>query len=303
MMRGALLAVAAAALVVGGGNPVAASESTRRAIVVPVQLSGYLPRRAEWQGELDEWMSDRLRMAQFDVDRSQALTSAETQCFERECLAAIAKQHNLSVVVAARLINDQQDLTTFHLAVKMFLSDAGGAPAFRERSDACTNCSLSTVRDRLVVLEGSALANTNAEPVEPKPSPTVPGQMPSAPIVVPIEPVAPLPARGMSPRVRWTLRGVGLGVAALGIGGLAWGGVERAHDGDHVDDHNNTGCGASCGFRLDTGKYQATFFALGAVGVVAGGALIVASWWPTKRVAVTPEVSPTAARLSLAVTF
>ena len=302
MIRG-LMAVAMAALIVGSGRPAAAAEPARRAIVVPVQLSGYLPRRAEWQGELDEWMSDRLRMAQFVVDGPQALSSGETQCFERECLAAIAKQHNLSVVVAARLINDQQDLTTFHLVVKMFLSDVGGSPAFRERTDACTNCSLSTVRERLVVLEGSALANTNVEATAPKLSPAPPGKAPSGPAVVPVEPAAPLPERGMSPRVRWTLRGVGLGVVALGIGGLAWGGVERAHDGDHVDDHNNTGCGASCGFRLDTGKYQATFFALGAVGVVVGGALIAASWWPTKRVAVTPEVSPTGARLSLAVTF
>src|SRR5260370_39039182 len=93
----------------------------RTAIIVPTQLNGFFPHREDWQRELDLWLSDRMRMVQFTVAGDGALTRGEAQCMDADCLAQIAKSHAVDVVVAARVIIDLHDLTTFHFMVRMLL--------------------------------------------------------------------------------------------------------------------------------------------------------------------------------------
>jgi len=265
-------AAAVLAIIVLMPSVATATVAKRTAVVVPTQLNGFFPHREDWQHELDLWLGDRLRMVQFSVAGEEMLSPGEARCFDADCLAAVAKAHSLDVVVAARVINDQQDLTTFHLMVRMLFKGASGeTPAMRERQAKCPNCSLSAVREQLVVLEGAALANTPpAEPMDRQPAPPIK----SAP------PLSVMPSIEYGDRFsrqqRLVFKSVGVTVGAVGLLAIVQGFVELHHQGDIVVQNGMR-------YERETGTAQAALFTVGAVLAVGGGALAVLGWTPLKR--------------------
>jgi hypothetical protein len=79
---------------------------------------------------------------------------------------------------------------------------------------------------------------------------------------------------------------------------LVEGGIEKAHDNEAVDKNGSSTC-SPCNYHRDTAPYQATFFALGAVGVAAGVVLVTVGSLPLKKWIIAPEVSLSEVRLSL----
>jgi hypothetical protein len=301
MIRGLAVVLVLAALAQS-----AAGDEKKRAIVVPTELGGLFTNRTQWRREFNVALEDRLKVVRFSVLRTETLTPVEAECREAECLAAIASSHGADVAIAARIVNDQQLLTSYHLRVRIAERQADGTTKTRERERTCANCSEGQARDMLVTLLSATLANepepVEQPPVEPKKNPPVTSNATEPhhqlePYKLP--PVDPRQAE-QERRRRWIFRGTGIGVGALGLLGVYQGFAELSHDGDHVVRNGIT-------YRESTSKSQALFFSLGWGGVVAGGILSAIGWWPKKKdgraVTVVPEVSPTGARLQMDLTF
>jgi hypothetical protein len=301
----------------------ASGQEKKRAVVVPVELAGYFASRAEWRREFTAALENRLRSARFNVVAASTLSKAESECRESECLKTIVKAHGADVAVAARVLNDEQRLTTYLVLVRLVERAPGGEPTARERERQCTNCTEGQARDLLATLLSATLAN-EPEPIEPPPvkPPSHDGTHDGKPIVeaTPKPPISnghvvelPPPPRPvedhLSRRTRLVLRGVGFGLVGLGILGWIQGGVEKAHDGEPINPDGSTGCGVMCEHKRDTSKGQTLFFSLGAVALVGGAALAVVSWVPLPKrhpstvIRIAPAVSPTAAKLDLEIGF
>lgn len=297
----ALLVLAAAARPANGGE-------SKRAIVVPTELGGLFTNRAQWRREFNVAIEDRLKVARFALLRAESLSPSEAECREVACLGAIASSRSADLAIAARVINDQQLLTSYHLRVRIAERQSGGVMAGREREKTCTNCSEGQARDLLLTLLSATLAN---EPERPSPPPIDAagnrrnaGVTPAQPengapaMQPPFSPPPPSKDR-FSHRQRLILRGLGIGVGALGLIGTAQGFVEVARDGDQVVQNGQI-------YRQDTTSGQIVFFTLGCAGVVAGGVLALLGWWPPKaagKVAITPAISATGAYLLWNATF
>jgi hypothetical protein len=264
-------------VVLGGQGPAFASNSTRRtAIVLPVELGGFFLSRDEVKQEVTLALEDRLRAAQLDVMR-KPLTPSETACNEFDCLTRIADAHRASFVVAGRLVSNQSVKVSYRLRIRVVERSPGKPVDTREREANCDNCTETQARDRLATLMSSVIENEPEpkEPVEPKTSKE------------PTQPTTKVRER-FTPAQRWTLRLSGIAALAVGVGFLAQGFVEVAHDGeivDHITENSRLAI-------RDTDKYQAVFLTLGAVSVAAGVALSVLGWksWPV-RVAAMPTLS------------
>lgn len=295
----------------------ARAQEKKRALVMPTELGGIFLGRSEWRREFNAALENRLTSSRYIVAGADKLTKAETECGELACLKAIAKAHGVDVVVAGRVVNDEQRLTSYHVRVRLVERQADGELAGREREASCPNCTEKDAKNMLATVMSAALANEPEPvpvPVEPVPSPT-----PNGSKIPPLYPPAvdghkivkptPPPEDRLTHQQRLVIRGVGFGLVGVGILGIIQGFVELSHNGDRVDANKNGGCGSTCGYALVTTDGQKLFFSLGAVTAVVGGALAVLSWWPLPKkrheaaVRLTPELSPTTARLQLEVSF
>lgn len=262
-----------------GGSAFASNNTRRTAIVLPVELGGFFLSRDEVKQEVTLALEDRLRAAQLDVMR-KPLTPSETACNEFDCLTRIADAHRASFVVAGRLVSNQSVKVSYRLRIRVVERTPGKPVDTREREGNCDNCTETQARDRLATLMSSVIENepepkTPKEPIEPKTQKE------------PTQPAAKVRER-FTPAQRWTLRLSGIAALAVGVGFLAQGFVEVAHDGEiveHVTENSRLAI-------RDTDKYQAVFLTLGAVSVAAGVALSVLGWksWPV-RVAAVPTLS------------
>lgn len=296
----------AAVLVLAAFVHPAAGDEKKRAIVVPTELSGLFTNRTQWRREFNVALEDRLKVVRFSVLRTESLTPLEAECREAECLGAIASSHGADVAIAARVVNDQQLLTSYHLRVRIVERQPGGAMTAREREKTCSNCSEGQARDMLVTLLSATLANepepVAPAPVEPKANPSATSANATKPLsdgqVIQNPFSSPVEKYRFSHRERLIFRGVGIGIGALGLLGVVQGFVEVARDGDRVVQDGRT-------YRQDTSKGKAVFFTLGVAGVLAGGVLAAMGWWPkaSKRVTIAPEISPTGVRLQLDFAF
>ncbi len=252
------------------------AEADKRALVMPAQLNGWFPAKKTLPADIELNISDRLRASRFEVVKPE-LGPAELTCFDNDCLSAILVKYGADIVVAPRLTNDEQQVTTYFGAV-LVAQIPDGKMAVSKHEKQCANCSPVGAREMLVELVGQALAGPSKPPQPDKPkggpeTSTAPAKVPTG---------------------KWVLRGLGIGFAALGIAGLVQGGVEVSHDGDKVDAKGKA-CSVGCDYRLDTTKGQALFLSLGAALLVTGVALSVVGWLPSKRVVVAPSVSKSSA--------
>jgi hypothetical protein len=196
--------------------------------------------------------------------------------------------------------------------VRLVERQPDGELARREREASCPNCTEKDAKNMLATVMSATLAN-EPEPVPPEPSPApngskiLPPQPPAGDGHKIVKPRLP-PEDRLTHQQRVIIRGVGFGLVGVGALGIIQGFVELSHNGDLVDASKNGGCGSTCGYRLVTVEGQKLFFSLGAVTAAVGGALAVLSWWPLPKkheraVRLVPELSPTAARLQLEVSF
>jgi hypothetical protein len=307
-----------------------AAEEKRRAIVIPTELGGFFPRRGEWRREFTLALEDRLRSARFVIVR-EPLSATEGECREAECLAGIANHHRADLVVSARVVNDEQRLTSYHLHVALVERSTAAASAVRTRDRTCANCTELQARDALTTLLSSTLANEPVPPGEGAPvdnnkrsvseakqsappdnesrSVSETKQSAAAPSSAspPAEPPKPYPDRPapvdeerFSRPTRIAFRSVGIALDALGLLGLVQGFVEVAHDGERVTQAGQL-------YQRDTAKGQALFFSLGAITLAGGAALTALGWLPPRRarqtVRVVPAISPSGAQVHLELNF
>jgi hypothetical protein len=262
MKRAFIVAVIAVAAVAAPAR----ADEPKRAIVVPTQLGGFIPNRHEVQLAIDVLVANRLRRARVNVVSPSSLSAEEAQCQEDVCLAEIAARRHVDVVVASRLINDEQrNLNAYHIAVRMFVRDE--LPAIRVRDKTCTYCSEDKATDMLAVTVAEAYAN---EPTEAAPAP--------AAVAAP----APTANSALTPTSRpWlTTPLVRYGSLALGAGGvvaLALGGWKASQDGSVT-------CDPDCQ-RRDTSAGQAAAFTVGSVAIAAAVPLALFAWrgWRAER--------------------
>lgn len=286
----------------------------KRAVVLPVELGGFFPKRATWKSEYSLALEERLKGARFVVIKPE-LTQAQAECHEAACLAAIANAHNVDVVVSGRVNNDEQRLTSYHVRVRVLERVAPGAtPAIRERERSCTNCTEVTARSLLATTLSAALVDEPEPSPEAKPSPS-PAPVPpvaqeNPPVPAPpsggwVSTSPPPPAERFTRKQKLIFRSTGIASGVLGLAFVAQGFVELHHQGDPVDKAGKGGCVPDCGYHLNTTSGQAVFFSLGIAGVAASAALLTLGWkhWPSKRVTIAPDVSPAGARLQLGGSF
>jgi hypothetical protein len=287
----------------------------KRALVLPVELGGFFPKRADWKRDYAIALEERLRGARFIVARPE-LTPAQAECREAACMAALATAQNVDVVVSARIANDEQRLTSYHARVRVVERTAPSAPpAVRERERSCTNCTEVAARDLVATALSAALVD---EP-EPKPAPPVPPEPSPAPVTSKpvVSPPAPPPNganltkppidRGerFSPRQKVAFWSAGIVSGVVGLAFIGQGIAEAKHNNDQVDKNGNTGCAPNCDHHLNTTSGQAVFFSLGIAGVGAGVALLTLGLkhFPAKAVTLAPSVSPSGAQLQLQGSF
>jgi hypothetical protein len=251
----------------------ARGDGNRRAIVVPTQLGGFIPNRQEMRAALAVLVSNRLRRVRVDVE-APALTAAEKQCQEEACLAEIARRHQVDVVVASRLINDEQRAdNAYHIAVRVFVRDE--TPALRAREQVCALCSEDKASELLAMTVAAAYADepepvpatttTTATAAAPDSAP--PPVAPSVAVAEPAPPLAPAPRRSTVP---WLLGGGAIGLGAGGIVALALGGWKASQDGE-------LRCDPDCR-RRDTSAGQAAAFTVGSVAMAGAVTLAVLAW-------------------------
>jgi hypothetical protein len=216
----------------------------KRALVLPVQLSGYFPTRVDWKREYAIALEERLRGSRFVVARPE-LTPAQSECREAACMAALATAENVDVVVSARVVNDEQRLPTYHARVRVVERTASNAqPAVRERERRCTNCTEVAARDLVATALSAALVD---EP-EPKPVPSAPSESSPAPVPSkPSQPVVPSSdgatiakppvERGerFTPRQKLIFRSTGIASGVIGLALIGQGIAEWKHNNDPVD--------------------------------------------------------------------
>lgn len=286
----------------------------KRALVLPVELGGYFPKRADWKRDYTLALEERLRGARFVVVRPE-LTAAQAECREAACMTALATAQNVDVVVSARVANDAQRLTSFHAQVRVVERTGPAAPpAVRERERSCTNCTEVAARDLVATALSAALVD---EP-EPKPSPVSPEPIPAPvtskpeapqPVKPPTDGVTitkPIEARErFTPKQKLVFRTTGIVSGVAGLALITQGFVELHHNNDQVDKNGNAGCGNNCSYHLNTASGQAVFFSLGIAGLAAGAVLSTLGWkhWPSKAITLAPAVSPSGARLQLQGSF
>jgi hypothetical protein len=301
----------------------AQADEPKRAVVVSTELGGWFPKRNQWRREYNAALENRLRSAQYAVVKADALTPAEAECRNEDCLSKIAADRSANVVVAGRVINDQQKLTSYHVRVQVF--ERGTEPASRTREEVCSNCTELHARDLLVTLMSAALDNRpekvtlppvdSQKPLEPvqnshdteRPKGTehgtkIGGQVPQR------EPASGL--AGLTLRQRWLYFLVpAIGAGAIGAWGLAQGLIEKEHDGEQIDANGGTSCRPDCGYRRNTTKGQTAAFTVAGVSFAAALSLAVlggVKWRPPKAGAaatVTPLVSTSTAGAQVEFSF
>jgi hypothetical protein len=246
----------------------AVADETRHAIVVPTQLGGFIPNKAEVQRGIDVLIGDRLKRAKVDVMDNPPFLPEEITCHEDVCLAQIANRHRVEVVVSSSLVNDEQRNNAYHIDVRMFVR--GESPTVRDRTVTCDYCSEDKATDLLATTVAQAYAN--------EPSPAAPA-VASAPVMTPLAPATTPVDEGPTTRQK-LLRGGAIvlfvgGAAAIGLGG--W----------KASENGDVSCDPVCRQR-DTTAGMATAFAVGAVALVAAVPMAIFGWRhaPARRVAV-----------------
>jgi hypothetical protein len=141
----------------------ARADENRRAVILPTELGGYFPKKAEWRREFDITLTDRLKTARINVLEGEPLTKEESECRDQSCLAAIAEHHQVDVVVSARVVNDEQAITGYKVEVSLVDRSPTGT-AFRTRDNVCKNCSEIATREMLAETLSEALAGTPPKP-------------------------------------------------------------------------------------------------------------------------------------------
>jgi hypothetical protein len=235
----------------------AMADETRHAIVVPTQLGGFIPNKAEVQAGIDVLIANRLRRAKVDVMENPPWLQEELTCHEDICLAQIANRHGVEVVVSSSLVNDEQRNNAYHITVRMFVK--GESPSVRERNVTCDYCSEDKATDLLATTVAQAYANEPA-----------PAAASAAPPATAVTATAPPPIDNAPTRTQKLLRG---GAIVLGVGGvvaLGLGGWKAAQNGD-------VSCDPVCRQR-DTTPGMAAAFAVGAVALVAAVPMAIFGW-------------------------
>ena len=242
-MRGAALVLALVVTLPSG------AQETRHAIVVPTQLGGFIPQKAEVQQAIDVLIANRLKRAKVEVMENPPLLPEEFGCHDDVCLAQIANRHNVEVVVSSSLVNDEKRNNAYHLVAKLFVK--GESPSVRERTQDCDYCSEDKATDMLATMVAQAYANeaaTAAPSSAPPPSSGVAS--------------APPPAVDVGPTTtQKVLRG---GAIVLGVGGV----VAIALGGWKASQNGEVSCAPVCTQR-DTTAGMATAFAVGGVAIAA----------------------------------
>ena len=267
----------------------ARADKARHAIVVPTELGGYFLNRDQYRREVNLALEDRLRAAQFSVPTRSPLSASESDCRDLDCLTRIGDMHGADVVVAGRIVNNQQVKVSYRLRVRV-VEIINDKPVTREREKDCENCAEPAARDGLATLMTAVLAN------EPETPPNGVGTAPVVPSPGPAPGLGPdnssLTRDRLSPKEKVAFRTVGLVVGALGIGLLAQGFVELAHNGDIQTKNGQR-------YRVDTTTTgQPLFFTLGATTLLGGGILEAIGWWPW-RVKVAASASSTGGQMQI----
>jgi len=253
----------------------ARADETRRAIVLPTQLGGFIPNRQEVQKAIEVLIENRLRRVRYAVASAEALSPDELHCNEDACLATIGAKHGADVVVATRLINDEQKANAYHLFVRMFVR---GDKPLRSRAKDCPYCSENKATETLAVMVAKTLAG---EPEEATP-PIAPQQPPKT------------PEQSVS-TTKKALRGTSIASAVAGVVLMSVGGWKASQNGEVI-------CDPECKQR-DTTPAQATLFTLGTALVVAAIPMAVFGWKSSAGVERKVSVLPAGAGMQLRLNY
>jgi hypothetical protein len=267
-----LLLMATATLSIGRAN----AQETKRALVLPTQLGGFIPNRKEVQKALDILVENRLRRARVQVLPQTVLSRDEALCSAEACLEEIANAHAVDVVVASHFINDEQrNLNAYHISVRLFVR--GEKQPHRHWEKDCAYCSDDKATDLLALTVAEALAG------EPTSKPAAPATTPIA--VHETRPVAPTESSPQRSLKKPILRGAAIAASVVGVIGLSLGGWKAAQNGE-------VSCGPECRRRDTTGE-QATFFTIGVVAIAAAIPMAIIGWKsdhaPERKVTLLPS--------------
>jgi hypothetical protein len=280
----------------------ARADQRRRVIVIPTELGGFFMSRDEYRREVNLALEERLRAAQFVVTARSLLSSTEAQCRGFDCLAHIGEAHGASIVVAGRIVSNQDVTVSYHLHVGL-VERVNGQFVSREREGDCHNCTEPQARDQLTTLMSAVIANEPAK-VSSLPPASPPSREPKtapAPPTRPMEFMLPLTSQlvtrdRFSHGQRLALRVSGIILATAGVGLLAQGFIERGHDGDTVVQSGQR-------YRIDTTSTgQPLFFSLSAA-CLAGGAVLTLLGWLPWSVGVSTVMSSSRAQAQLVWSF
>lgn len=232
--------------------PSLAHAEPKRALVLPTQLNGYIPNRAEVQKALSVLIENRLKRVRVDIEPADGLVPDELQCADEKCMSSIADHHGVDLVVASRFINDEQrNLNAYHVWVRLFLH---GEPVRTAEKD-CPLCSEDKATDLLAV----TVAETLAAPPAP--------------------PSITEPTVGAGKK---TLRALSIVLAAGGAVSIGLGAWKATQNGE-------VSCSPVC-LRRDTTAGMATALTVGVVAIAAAIPLAILGWRaPPRRVAATAE--------------
>ena len=214
-----------------------------KAYALPTQLGGAIPQRDEWQAEYNLRVKNGLNKALFSVLDAVPLTDTEKLCHDQKCLAAIAETANADVVVASRVFLDEQTPPNYRVSVWMF--DRAKPDAVFTKEKICPNCAEFQSAEALSDVLGEAL-----RPLAKSPYTIDVAQDRNA------------------PKKKWALRGISIGLGALGVTGIILGAVEAA------DYHDRVGTDRV----RDTKPGMITGFVGGGVLLLAGGIVAYFGW-------------------------
>jgi hypothetical protein len=219
-----------------------------------------------------------------DAEVAQAVqkSSGLAGCDTTACLKKLGEVLGVQRVVKANV----ELIGTARYVINLQLLTVADGQIAAKVEDTCEVCTLVEANDAI----SNAAAALQSQVAPPRTGPKV-----ETPAIVAGPPPRPTTRQ-------WVMRGVGIGLLALGLGGVIVGIAEAAVNGSR--DCTPMAGFTNCPQRIDSTAGIAFGFVTGAVFLAGGAALTYLGWRPVRRaVALVPSVGPQGASVQLTWSF
>ncbi len=251
------------------------AEPRAEAVLVPTELSGFVPSRDEWQHAFDSRLRDVLVAKQSLPTLAQGAEAAPC----RDAACARARAGGAALALGARVIEDERTPPGYNLHLWLYRSVD---QTFWQFERACPGCTEALGADALGTLADRALSTLPAPQLATPPKPQSPIQSTNA---------WPAPP-AKTARSVVALRGSAITAGLLGLGAIAFGIFELSID--HT--RHCPPADPNCAARIDTSYGQVFGFVTGGALLSASVPLAVFGWRQAPHL--TPEVTSKSAALA-----